>query len=155
VMGVIEPGRMAQGGTYCGNSVGAAAAAATLDVLENTDALAQIQRRGTRLMQGMSEILSEAGLEHEITGVPGMFGLTLEPRVRPVVNYRATMESNHLRYELIAGAMRERGVEVEPDWREPLFLCAALSDGDVEETLNVFNDSLKHTLTVTKIAPLP
>ena len=26
---------------------------------------------------------------------------------------------------------------------------------DVEETLNVFNDSVKHTLTVTKIAPLP
>ena len=143
VMGVIEPGRMAQGGTYCGNSVGAAAASATLDVIEQTDALEQIQRRGTRLMQGMSEILTEAGVEHEITGVPAMFGLTLEPRVRPVSNYRATMESNPLLFEHIAGAMRERGVEVEPDWREPLFLCAALSEGDVEETLGVFNDAVK------------
>jgi glutamate-1-semialdehyde aminotransferase len=65
------------------------------------------------------------------------------------------MESNQMLYEHVAGAMRERGVEVEPDWREPMFLCAALSDGDVDETLNVFNDSLKHTLTFTKIAPLP
>jgi glutamate-1-semialdehyde 2,1-aminomutase len=153
VMGVIEPGRMAQGGTYCGNSVGAAAAAATLDVIAQTDALAQIQRRGTRLMQGLSEVLTEAGVEHEISGVPGMFGLTLEPRVRPVVNYRATMESNHMLYERVAGAMRERGVEVEPDWREPMFLCAALSDADVDETLNVFNDSLR--VTLSKIAPLP
>src|SRR5678816_3950214 len=32
VMGTIEPGLMAQGGTYCGNSVGTAAAIATLDV---------------------------------------------------------------------------------------------------------------------------
>jgi glutamate-1-semialdehyde aminotransferase len=96
-------------------------------------------------MQGMSEILSEAGLEHELSGVPGMFGLTLEPRVRPVTNYRATMESNHPRYEHIAMAMRDRGVEVEPDWREPLFLCAALSDADVEETLNVFNDAVRLT----------
>ena len=55
--GVIEPGRMAQGGTYCGNAVGAAAAAATLDVLEHTDALEQIQQRGTRLMQGLFETL--------------------------------------------------------------------------------------------------
>jgi glutamate-1-semialdehyde 2,1-aminomutase len=137
---------MAQGGTYCGNSVGAAAASATLDVLEQTDALEQIQRRGTRLMQGMSEILTEAGLDHEITGVPGMFGLTLQPRVKPVINYRATMESNHPLYEHIANAMRQRGVEVEPDWREPLFLCAAHSDGDIEETLNVFNDSVKVSL---------
>jgi glutamate-1-semialdehyde 2,1-aminomutase len=152
VMGVIEPGRMAQGGTYCGNAVGAAAAAATLEVLEHTDALEQIQRRGTRLMQGMSEVLTEAGLEHELSGVPGMFGLTLQPRVRPVTNYRATMESNHPLYEHIALAMRERGVEVEPDWREPMFLCAALSEADVDETLNVFNDSLRETLS--KIAPL-
>jgi hypothetical protein len=36
-----------------------------------------------------------------------------------------------------------------------MFLCAALSDADVDETLNVFNDSLKHTLTVTRTAPLP
>jgi glutamate-1-semialdehyde aminotransferase len=73
--------------------------------------------------------------------------------VRPVVNYRATMESNHMLYERVAGAMRERGVEVEPDWREPMFLCAALSDADVDETLNVFNDSLR--VTLSKIAPLP
>lgn len=155
VMGVIEPGRMAQGGTYCGNSVGAAAAAATLEVIEETDALAQIQRRGARLMQGMSEVLTEAGVEHEITGVPAMFGLTLQPQVRPVVNYRATMESNHALYEHIANAMRERGVEVEPDWREPLFLCAAHSDADVDETLSVFNDSVKHALTFSKLALLP
>ena len=104
-------------------------------------------------MQGMSEVLTEAGLDHEITGVPGMFGLTLQPRVRPVSNYRATMASNPLLYEHIAVAMRERGVEVEPDWREPMFLCAAHSDADVDETLNVFNDALR--VTLSKIAPLP
>jgi glutamate-1-semialdehyde 2,1-aminomutase len=153
VMGVIEPGRMAQGGTYCGNAVGAAAASATLDVLEQTDALEQIQRRGTRLMQGMSEVLTEAGVEHEVSGVPAMFGLTLQPQVRPVTNYRDTMQSNHALYEHIAFAMRDRGIEVEPDWREPMFLSAAHSDADVDETLNVFNDAVR--VTLSKIAPLP
>ena len=60
VMGTIEPGLMAQGGTYCGNSVGTAAAVATLDALENTDALARVQARGGRLMQGLDEIFTEA-----------------------------------------------------------------------------------------------
>jgi glutamate-1-semialdehyde 2,1-aminomutase len=143
VMGTIEPGRMAQGGTFCGNAPGAAAASATLEVIETTDALDGIKARGTRLMQGMSEVLTEAGLDHEITGVPAMFGLTLQPAEKPVRDYRGTLESNHGLYERIAGEMRERGVELEPDWREPLFLCAALSEADVEETLNVFNDSVK------------
>jgi glutamate-1-semialdehyde 2,1-aminomutase len=134
---------MAQGGTYCGNAAGAAAALATLEVLATTDALAQIQARGTRLMQGLGEVLTEAGVAHELTGLPAMFGLTLEPRRRPVRDYRDTLDSNPELYERLALAMRERGVEVEPDWREPLFLCAALSDADVDETLNVANDAVK------------
>jgi glutamate-1-semialdehyde 2,1-aminomutase len=143
LMGTIEPGYVAQGGTYCGNAVGTAAALATLDVLATTDALEQIQARGTRLMQGLDEVLTEAGLEHEISGLPAMFGLTLEPKVRPVRDYRDTLQSNPELYERIILAMRERGVEVEPDWREPFFLCAALTDADVDETLNVANDAIK------------
>ena len=43
--------------------------------------------------------------------------------------------------------MMLRLVEVEPDWREPMFLCGALTDADVEETLNVANDSVKEVKT--------
>ncbi len=143
VMSAIEPGRLAVGGTYCGNAVGAAAAKATLDILAETDALAQIHARGTRLMQGLGEVLTEAGIDHEITGQPAMFGLTLEPRERPLRDYRNTLESNPELYERLILAMRARGVEVEPDWREPFFLCAALTDADVEETLNIANDAIK------------
>jgi glutamate-1-semialdehyde 2,1-aminomutase len=146
VMGAIEPGLLAHGGTYCGNAVGAAAARATLDILAETDALEQIQARGTRLMQGLDEIFTEAGVDHEISGLPGMFGITLQPQVKPVRNYRDTCRSNPDLYERLAGAMRQRGVEVEPDWREPLFLCAALTPADVEETLNVVNDALKDVM---------
>jgi glutamate-1-semialdehyde aminotransferase len=49
-------------------------------------------------------------------------------------------------YERLAAAMRARGVELEPDWREPLFLSAAHSESDIEETLNVTNDSLKEVM---------
>ncbi len=143
VMGVIEPGRMAQGGTYCGNAPGAAAAMATLDVIEQTDVLDQIKGRGTKLIQGLAEILTEAGIDYEVSGVPAMFGLTLEPRVKPVRDYRDTLQSNPALYEHIALGMRARGVELEPDWREPFFLCGALSDADVDETLNVANDAVK------------
>ncbi len=143
VMGVIEPGRMAQGGTYCGNGVGTAAAKATLDILANPNALDTINQRGRRLMQGFDDILTEAGIAHDIQGLPAMFGIMLEAKQKPVRNYREAMQSNHAMFEELAMAMRERGVELEPDWREPLFLCEALSEADVDRTLNVFNDAVK------------
>jgi len=36
-----------------------------------------------------------------------------------------------------------RGVMPDADGREPWFLCYSLSEQDVAETLNVFNDSVK------------
>jgi glutamate-1-semialdehyde 2,1-aminomutase len=142
VMGTIEPGRVAQGGTYCGNAVGAAAAAATLDILETTDALEQINTRGKRLMQGIGDVLTEAGLEHSLHGVPGMFGVFLDPQ-EPVKDYRAVLRTNLEKSERLGMALRERGVEVEPDPREPWFFSAAHSDKDVDETLNALNDAVK------------
>ncbi len=141
VMNVIEPGRMAQGGTYCGNAPGAAAASATLDVIENTDALQTIDQRGRRLMDGIDQVLTEAGIEHTVTGVPAMFAFILGVNQAPR-EFRDVMQGNLELYEHIAAGMRRRGVEYEPDYREPWFLCEALSDGDVDETLNALNDAV-------------
>ncbi len=142
VMGTIEPGRVAQGGTYCGNGVGTAAAAATLEILETTDAIEQINKRGGRLMQGIGEVLTEAGVEHSLHGVPGMFSFFLDPKEK-VRDYRGVLGTNLDRYEHLAMAMRERGVEVEPDPREPWFFSAAHSDKDVDDTLTALNDAVK------------
>ncbi len=142
VMSTIEPGRVAQGGTYCGNGVGTAAAAATLEILETTDALAQINRRGQRLMQGIGEVLTEAGIEHSLHGLPGMFSFFLDPK-EPIRDYRGVLAADLERGERLAMAMRERGVEYEPDAREPWFLSAAHSDQDVDDTLNALNDAVK------------
>jgi glutamate-1-semialdehyde 2,1-aminomutase len=142
VMSTIEPGRVAQGGTYCGNAVGTAAAAATLEVLETTDALDQINARGGRLRQGLGDILTEAGMEHSLHGVPGMFSFFLEPK-GPVKDYRDVMRANLEKSERLALALRERGVEYEPDPREPWFFSAAHSDQDVDDTLNALNDAVK------------
>ncbi|MBI3362685.1 MAG: aspartate aminotransferase family protein [Chloroflexi bacterium] len=142
VMGTIEPGAVAQGGTYCGNAVGAAAADATLEVLETTDALATIAQRGERLMQGIDEVLTEAGLEHVVIGPPAMFSFLLGRSETPR-EYRDVLASDLQMYERLCLAMRELGVEVEPDPREPWFLCEAHSAADVEETLNKMNDAVK------------
>jgi glutamate-1-semialdehyde 2,1-aminomutase len=142
VMGVIEPGRMAQGGTYCSNVVGVAAALATLEVIETTEALKTVAARGQRLMKGIDEVLTEAGLEHTLTGVPSMFsfvfGLSRPPR-----EYRDLQAADMALYHDLHTAVRKRGVEYELDGKEPMFLCEAHSEEDIDETLNIFAEAVK------------
>ncbi len=142
VMGVIEPGRMAHGGTYCGNAPGTAAAAATLDILENTEALHTVSERGRQLMEGIDELLTRAGLEHAMTGHPAMFtfvlGLSQAPR-----EFRDLAKMDGELYERICAGMRRRGVEYEPDPKEPWFVCEAHTKNDIDETLNAFADTLR------------
>ena len=46
-------------------------------------------------------------------------------------------------YEEIGMELARRGVLPDSDGREPWFLCYALSEEDVAETLNIFNDAVK------------
>ena len=142
VMKIIEPGRLAQGGTYCGNVVGTAAAAATLEVLETTDTLKTIENRGKRLMEGIHTLLLEAEIEHAVTGVPAMFSFVLGVD-QPPRDYRAVLEMDSDLYERIQKGMRARGIEYELDAKEPWFLCEAHSEADIDETLFALRDTLK------------
>ena len=141
-MMTVNPAGMAHGGTYSGNVVVAAAADAVLELLETTPVLETIEKRGKALMDGIDEILTEQNIPHVVTGVPSMFGLLLgsdqEPRT-----FREYLASDMDLYEEIGMELIKRGVQPDSDGREPWFLCAALSEEDVAETLNVFNDSVK------------
>jgi glutamate-1-semialdehyde 2,1-aminomutase len=142
VMSVIEPGRMAHGGTYCANGPGVAAALATLEVIETTDALETVAARGRRLMQGIDEVLTEADLEHALTGVPSMFSFVLGVGAPPS-EYRDLIPMDVPLYERLQEAMRRRGVEYEHDAKEPLFLCQAHTEADIDETLNALAESVR------------
>ncbi len=142
VMSVIEPGRVAHGGTYCGNLAGVAAALATLEVLETTDALQTVAARGARLMQGLDDILTEAGVDHALTGHPAMFSFVLG-RSQPPREYRDLEHTDVGLYERLHAAARRRGVEYELDAKEPWFMCEAHSEADIDETLNAITDAVK------------
>ena len=142
VMMTIEPGAMAHGGTYSGNAVGAVAGIATLELLETQPIIETIKKRGDVLMTGIGEILTEADIPHFIPGVPSMFGIVLGVEQEPN-DFRDYFKGDGELYEKLVLELISRGVQPDGDAREPWFLCAALSEGDVGETLNVFNDSVK------------
>jgi glutamate-1-semialdehyde 2,1-aminomutase len=142
VMMTIDPGKMAHGGTYTGNTAGTAAADTTLEILETQPIIESINTRGRALMTGIDEILTEQGLPHVVTGVPPMFSILLGMDTVPH-EFRDYIQGDAELYEKIVLGLIARGVQPDSDGREPWFLCYSLSQADVDETLNAFNDAVK------------
>ena len=71
-----------------------------------------------------------------------MFGMVLGIVQEPH-DIRDYFKGNGELYEKVAMELIARGVQPDGDAREPWFLCSSLSEEDVNETLNVFNDSVK------------
>lgn len=143
IMDTIAMAQVAQGGTYCGSAVGTAAGMAVTDAILSDNALGIVKARGEKLMAGLGEILTEQGISHAISGTPAVFGLMFEPKTENIREFRDVMNTNFQMYVDVAYALRERGVDIEPDPREPFFLCAAHTEADIDETLNRFNDAVK------------
>jgi glutamate-1-semialdehyde 2,1-aminomutase len=146
IMMTIQPGKMAHGGTYSGNIAGTAAADATLEILETEPVIKTIFNRGAVLMKGIDEILTEHGIPHVVTGVPSMLSILLGIEEEPY-EFRDYIRGDAELYEKIAMELIQRGIQPDSDGREPWFLCYALSEEDVSETLNAFNDSVKAAKT--------
>jgi glutamate-1-semialdehyde 2,1-aminomutase len=135
---------VAHGGTYTAHSVSLAAAERTLQILDETDALARVADYGTRLRQGMRNILSARGIAHSFVGHPSMSGLYFAHE--PPRNYRAWKSSDYSFYDALAQVLHDEGVLCEPDSREPWFVSAAHDAACLADTLRAFEIAVDATL---------
>ena len=107
IMGTLEPGSVAHGGTYTGNLVGVSAALATLEILEKEPVLETIHARGRMLMSGLGEILQDAGVPNHLLGHPAMFGIAIGSESQPT-DYRGYLDTDMHQYEKIITALIRR-----------------------------------------------
>jgi glutamate-1-semialdehyde 2,1-aminomutase len=142
VMMTIEPGGLSHGGTYTGNITGVAAAQATLAILEREPILETIFKRGKRLMNGIDGILTAADILHHMSGLPSMFGFILGVDKAPK-DFREYGRGDDRLYEELVFELIRRGVMPDSDGREPWFLSYSHDDRVIDETLNIFEDSVK------------
>ena len=135
VMRTFRYGGASHGGTYTAHSVSLAAAEECLRILDETPALETLASYGERLMAGISTILDVRKIVHSYTGHPSMFGLFFAEA--PPDNYRAWKTSDYSFYDAMAHHLHDLGVIVEPDSREPWFMCEAhgLDDTCLTDTL--------------------
>ena len=135
---------VAHGGTFTAHSVSLAAAAKTLEILDETSALGDIERCGVKLQAGLSRILDARGIEHSFTGHPSLMGLFFA--AEPPDNYREWVHSDYAFYDALAPSLHDEGILVEPDSREPWFLCESHNMGCLSETLDKFERAVDITL---------
>lgn len=101
------------GGTFAGQSASLAAAARTLEILDETTAAADIQRYGLELQKGLSRILTDRGITQCFKGHPALMGLFFaeaSPR-----DYREWVHSDYAFYDAFAPELHEQGILVKPD----------------------------------------
>ncbi len=141
IMAVVEPGRVAHGGTYCGNVVAATAANATLEIIETQSVIESIFANGQRLMDGIRTILRCAGVPHAVTGVPSMFSVLLG-KDEPPTDYRSYSEFDGELFGLLGAELIRRGILVDDDPREPWFMSYSHSAAVIDESLNLVEDAV-------------
>jgi len=132
------------GGTFTGHSVSLAAANKTLEILEETDALQTIENYGSKLQDGLGQILSSRGIEHSFVGHPSMMGLFFSEDAPS--DYRDWVNTNYDFYDALAPELHELGILVEPDSREPWFMCEAHDMECLAETLDKFEQAVDITM---------
>jgi glutamate-1-semialdehyde 2,1-aminomutase len=132
------------GGTFTAHSVSLAAAARTLEILDETDALQTIESYGLDLQRGLSKILDQRSIVHSFTGRPALMGLFFAEEAP--TNYREWLNSDYEFYDNLAPELHDEGIIVEPDSREPWFLCEAHSQGCLEDTLERFERAVDRAI---------
>ena len=146
VMRHFRYGGASHGGTYTAHSVSLAAAEECLRILDETPALETLATHGQNLMTGISRILDARGIVHSYTGHPSMFGLFFAEKAPD--NYRDWKTSDYSFYDQMAYFLHDLGIIVEPDSREPWFMCEAhgLDPSCLTDTLKAVETAVDLTL---------
>lgn len=108
IMQKISPaGPVFQAGTLSGNPLTVACGLATLKILQATKPYAQLDEMTARLVRGLDQAASNAGLPHTIGHVGSMFTLFFSPE--PVRNLTTALRCDTKRFSRYFWGMLDRG----------------------------------------------
>jgi glutamate-1-semialdehyde 2,1-aminomutase len=131
---VLPAGKVFQAGTLSGNPVATAAGIATLRELgEHPEIYQRLEAISSRLADGLTQAATAAGLRHSLARVGSMMTLFFAPG--PVVDWPTASQCDTARYARYFWGLIDRGVYMPCSQYEALFVSAAHSDEDIEQTI--------------------
>lgn len=141
IMSSVAPaGAMYQGGTLSGNPIATAAGLATLRVLKQPGVFEAIEARTARLVDGIADAATHAGVPVQTAHVGTMGGVFFADRA--IHNYADAKTSDTDRYARFFHALLARGIYLAPSQFEALFLSSAHADQDIEIALSAVREAL-------------
>jgi len=130
---VLPAGPVFQAGTLSGNPLATAAGIATLKLLRDRPPYARLEQLSARLADGLSTAASEAGILHTIARCGSMLTLFFSPK--PVTDWDSASRCDTPAFARFFWGMIDRGIYLPCSQYEALFVSAAHTDGDVDETI--------------------
>jgi glutamate-1-semialdehyde 2,1-aminomutase len=124
---------LTQIGTLSGNPVAAAAGLKCLEILRRPGAYEQVFKVGGAMMEGLSGMLRDAGLNAQVIGAPVMFEVIFAGG--EVSDYRATLRADPAQTRRFNQAVRANGV-LKSDSKCYVGLCH--TEADVRDVLAAF-----------------
>jgi len=146
IMQHISPlGNVYQAGTLSGNPLAMIAGYTTLKTLkENYAIYNELDETTAHLRDGLDDVLKATGTPYVINQLGSMISIHFSDH--PVTNFATAASANNELFKKFFHAMLKRGVYLPPSAFETWFLCSALTDEDVELTIQVAKESLKEIL---------
>lgn len=140
IMAHLAPlGPVYQAGTLSGNPLAMSAGLAMLTHLKNNpDVFNSLDAKCEQLADGIGSILEEKGIVHQVNRLGSMVSVHFcEEKVR---DFASAAKGNNEHFKRYFHGMLDRGVYLPPSAFESYFLNDALSQSDIEFTLDAVKD---------------
>ncbi len=135
IMSQVAPeGPVYQAGTLSGNPIAMAAGIATLKEIKKPGFYEALENSSSRLAQGLEQAAVATDSKAVLNRVGSMVGLFLTDQA--VTNFEDAKTSDLDKFAAYYRKMFERGIYLAPSQFEALFVSAAHSDQDIDDTIS-------------------
>ncbi len=142
IMDRIAPaGPIYQAGTLSGNPLAVSAGLATLKRLKKDSPYDRLEALGARLERGVIEAAGKAGIQVRVNRVGSM--LTFFFTDREVTDFQSAKTSDTERFSRFFHAMIDQGIYLPPSQFEAVFISAAHTESDIDQTVSAATRALE------------
>jgi glutamate-1-semialdehyde 2,1-aminomutase len=137
---ILPSGKVFQAGTLSGNPLATAAGIATLKQLRDQPPYERLESLSARLAKGLSEAATGAGVPHTLARAGSM--MTLFFQGQPVNDWPSAAKCDTKAFARYFWRLLERGVYMPCSQYEALFVSAAHSESDIDQTIAAAGEAL-------------